>query len=149
MNSTLTRPAPALEKAPFRPIHYAEPIVSRETRADGSLLLRSGHALKPYMPSLVALFRSAVERRPDRNFILERDASGAWVGLTYAQMRKKVDAVAQALLERGLSPERPVMALSGNAVEHAALMLACYTAGIPIAPISVAYSLQSQDHAKL
>jgi hypothetical protein len=28
-------------------------------------------------------------------------------------------------------------------------MLAGYTAGIPVAPISVAYSLQSQDHAKL
>jgi feruloyl-CoA synthase len=41
------------------------------------------------------------------------------------------------------------MALSGNSVEHATLTLACYTAGIPIAPISVAYSLQSQDHAKL
>ena len=107
------------------------------------------HALKPYEPSLVALFRSAVERTPDRLFIAERDASGAWAGLTYAQARRKVDAVAQALLDRGLSPERPVMALSGNAVEHAVLMLACYTAGIPIAPISVAYSLQSQDHAKL
>ena len=41
------------------------------------------------------------------------------------------------------------MALSGNAVDHALLMLACHTAGIPFAPISVAYSLQSQDHAKL
>jgi feruloyl-CoA synthase len=145
----MPKPAPSSEKAPFRPIHFAEPIVSRDTRADGSILLRSGHALKPYVPSLVALFRSAVERRPDRNFILERDAAGAWAGFTYAQMRKKVDAVAQALLDRGLSPERPVMALSGNSVEHATLMLACYTAGIPIAPISVAYSLQSQDHAKL
>jgi len=28
-------------------------------------------------------------------------------------------------------------------------MLAGYTAGIPVAPISVAYSLQSHDHAKL
>jgi feruloyl-CoA synthase len=121
----------------------------REDRADGSIVLRSAHALKPYEPSLVALFRSAVERAPDRLFIAERDASGAWAGLTFAQTRRKVDAVAQALLDRGLSPERPVMALSGNAVEHAVLMLACYTAGIPIAPISVAYSLQSQDHSKL
>ena len=41
------------------------------------------------------------------------------------------------------------MILSGNAIDHALLMLAGYTAGIPVAPISVAYSLQSQDHAKL
>ncbi len=149
MTSTMTKPAPSQEKAQFRPIHYAEPKVHRETRADGSILLRAQHVLQPYVPSLAALFRSAVERRPDRDFILERDASGAWAGPTYAQMREKVDAVAQALLDRGLSAERPVMALSGNSVEHATLTLACYTAGIPIAPISVAYSLQSQDHAKL
>jgi feruloyl-CoA synthase len=145
----MTKPAPSQEKAQFRPIHYAEPKVHRETRVDGSILLRAQHVLQPYVPSLAALFRSAVERRPDRDFILERDASGAWAGPTYAQMREKVDAVAQALLDRGLSAERPVMALSGNSVEHATLTLACYTAGIPIAPISVAYSLQSQDHAKL
>ena len=41
------------------------------------------------------------------------------------------------------------MMLSGNAIDHGLLMLAGYTAGIPVAPISVAYSLQSQDFAKL
>ena len=41
------------------------------------------------------------------------------------------------------------MILSANAIDHALLMLAGYTAGIPVAPISVAYSLQSQDFAKL
>jgi len=41
------------------------------------------------------------------------------------------------------------MVLSGNSIDHALLMLACFTAGVPIAPISVAYSLQSQDHEKL
>ena len=60
-----------------------------------------------------------------------------------------MDALAAALLARGLSAERPVMILSGNAIDHALLMLAGYTAGVPVAPISVAYSLQSQDFAKL
>ena len=41
------------------------------------------------------------------------------------------------------------MILSGNSVDHALLTLAGHTAGVPVAPISVAYSLQSQDHAKL
>src|SRR4029077_6854009 len=44
---------------------------------------------------------------------------------------------------------RPVMILSANSIDHALLVLAGYTAGVPIAPISVAYSLQSQDFAKL
>ena len=41
------------------------------------------------------------------------------------------------------------MILSANAIDHALLMLAGYTAGVPVAPVSVAYSLQSQDFAKL
>ncbi|MGH6910726.1 MAG: AMP-binding protein, partial [Phenylobacterium sp.] len=42
-----------------------------------------------------------------------------------------------------------VMVLSANSVEHALVMLGCYTAGVPVAPISPAYSLISSDHAKL
>ena len=149
MNSTMSKSAAAAGKPPFRPIRYAEPRVSRENRADGSIVLRAEQALGVYEPSLAQLFRRAVETQPDRLLMAERDASGAWAGVTYAEARRKADAVAQALIDRGLSPERPVMALSGNAVEHGILTLACYTAGIPVSPISVAYSLQSQDHAKL
>ena len=149
MTSTMTKPAQATGKAPFRPIAFATPAVLREQRADGCTILRAIQPLGTYVPNLAKLFRHAVERHPDRLFLAERDVNGAWTGFTYAQARKKVDAIAQALIDRGLSAERPVMVLSGNAVEHGLLTVACYTAGIPIAPISVAYSLQSQDHAKL
>lgn len=137
------------DRPPFRPINYATADVVCERTADGGYRIRSNHPLQPIVPSLVSLFRRAVERQPERLFLAERDAAGVWQGLTYAQARSKIDAVAQALLDRGLSAERPVMILSGNSIEHAILMLAGYTAGVPVAPISVAYSLQSQDHAKL
>ena len=105
--------------------------------------------LARYSPNLARVFRAAVEAQPDRVFVAERNPDGSWRSVTYAQARRLVDALAQGLIERGLSAERPVMALSGNAVDHALLMVACYTAGVPLAPVSVAYSLQSQDHAKL
>ena len=94
------------------------------------------------------MFRAAVEARPDRVFLAERTGDG-WRTLTYAACRRIVDAIAAAFIERGLSAQRPVMVLSGNSIDHALLTLAAYTAGVPIAPISVAYSLQSRDHAKL
>ena len=94
------------------------------------------------------MFRAAVEAQPDRVFLAERSSDG-WRTLTYAASRPIVDAIAAAYIERGLSAERPVMVLSGNSIDHALLMLAAYTAGIPIAPVSVAYSLQSRDHARL
>jgi feruloyl-CoA synthase len=134
--------------APLRPIAYAPPATLSATAADGTLRLRASATLQAFDPSLARLFRAAVEAQPERTFLAER-AGEAWRALTYAQARQCVDAIAQGLIDRGLSAERPVMILSGNAVDHALLMLAGFCAGIPVAPVSVAYSLQSQDHAKL
>jgi feruloyl-CoA synthase len=142
-------PAPAAGSAPLRAIAYGAPRISCEKAADGSLRCRSLEPLLPHDPSLARTFRAAVERNPDGLFLAEREASGAWRRVTYAQARRTVDAMAQALIERGLSAERPVMILSANSVDHALLTLAGHSAGVPVAPISVAYSLQSQDHAKL
>src|SRR5215470_16418145 len=138
-----------MSAAPLRPIAYGAPRIVCDKAADGSLRLRSADPLAPHDPSLARLFRTAVERHPDRTFLAERQAGGDWRRLTYAGARGLVDALAQGLIERGLSAERPVMILSGNGIDHALLTLAGHTAGIPVAPISVAYSLQSQDHAKL
>jgi feruloyl-CoA synthase len=135
-------------QAPHRPIAFAPARVTCTTDADGTVRLACPAPLAPYDPSLAHLFRAAVEAQPDRVFLAERAADG-WRTLTYAQARRKVDALAAALIDRGLSADRPVMILSGNAIDHALLMLAGYTAGVPVAPVSVAYSLQSQDFAKL
>jgi len=134
--------------APVRSIAYAPVDVTFAKAADGSLRYGSRAPLNHYDPSLANLFRSAVERAPDRAMIAERAGEG-WRTLSYEEARKIVDALAAALIERCLSAERPLMILSANSIEHALLMLAGYTAGIPVAPISVAYSLQSQDHGKL
>jgi feruloyl-CoA synthase len=138
-----------ISTARSRPIAYAPVDVVRARRGDGATLLRARADLGVHDPSLARMFRRTAEARPDRLFLAERDATGAWRGLRYGQARRQVDAVAQALLDRGLSAEQPVVILSGNAIEHAVMMLAGFTAGVPVAPISVAYSLQSRDHAKL
>jgi feruloyl-CoA synthase len=138
-------PAPA----PLRPIAYGTPQIVCEKAPDGSLRCRSADPLAPCDPSLAQLFRMAVERNPAGLFLAERETGGAWRKLSYEQARLIVDPLAQSLVDRGLSAERPVMILSGNGIDHALLTLAGHTAGVPVAPISVAYSLQSQDHAKL
>jgi feruloyl-CoA synthase len=139
----------APKSAPRRAIAYGAPRISCEKAADGNLRCQSLEPLKPHDPSLARMFRAAVERNPDGLFLAEREAGGGWRRVTYAQARRTVDALAQGLIERGLSPQRPVMILSANSVDHALLTLAGHSAGVPVAPISVAYSLQSQDHAKL
>jgi feruloyl-CoA synthase len=134
--------------SPLRPIAYAAPSIVCESIA-GALRYRSTQPLAPHDHSLARLFRAAVERNPNGLFLAERVPDGPWRKLIYSAARTKVDALAQGLIERGLSAQRPVMVLSGNSVAHALLTLACLTAGVPVAPISVAYSLQSADHAKL
>jgi feruloyl-CoA synthase len=135
-------------KPPFRAVNFAPVAVERTDSADGSILLRSRASLPDYDPSLAALFRRAVEKAPSQVYLAER-AGDDWRKVTYEEARKIVDGVASALLERGLSAERPVVILSGNALDHGLLTIACEHAGIPVAPISVAYSLQSSDLAKI
>jgi feruloyl-CoA synthase len=135
-------------KPPFRAVNFAPVAVDRTDRPDGSVILRARAALPAYDPSLAALFRRAVEKAPSQLYLAERVGDG-WRKVTYEEARQLVDSIAAALLERGLSAERPVVILSGNAVDHGLLTIACEHAGIPVAPISVAYSLQSADLAKI
>ncbi len=120
-----------------------------ERRSDGAMLVRSPHALAPYGQKLTARLEHWAHHAPDRVFLAQREPSGAWRTLTYAQTYAAVRAIAAALLERDLSPDRPIAILSGNDIEHALLGLAAMHVGIPYAPISVPYSLQSQDFGKL
>jgi feruloyl-CoA synthase len=136
------------EPPPCRPIAFAPVDIVCDAMDSGGFRLSARTPLASHDPGLGRLFRAAVETQPDRVFLAERDGGG-WRTLTYAACRPVVDGIAAAFIERGLSAERPVMVLSGNGIDHALLMLAAYTAGVPIAPVSVAYSLQSSDHAKL
>jgi feruloyl-CoA synthase len=138
------------DAVPYRPIAFAPVDVACGAMAAGGYRLRANTPLGVYDPSLARMFRAAVAAQPDRVFLAERtDAGAGWRTLTYGQCRPIVDAIAAALLERGLSPQRPAMILSGNGIDHALLMLAAYTAGVAAAPVSVAYSLQSRDFARL
>ena len=67
-------------------------------------------------------------------------STGDWQHLSYAQALQGARSIGQALLDRGLSAERPVAILSENSLEHALLALGCIYAGIPYCPVSPAYS---------
>jgi feruloyl-CoA synthase len=64
-------------------------------------------------------------------------------------MLGKVRAVGQALLDRGLSAERPLAIVSGNCLDQCVLTLAALHVGVPVAPVSPSYSLLATDYAKL
>jgi feruloyl-CoA synthase len=129
-------------------LRYAPAEVRVEKRADGSTLLRSPQALKPYARAVGDWLVQWYERAPDRNFIAERKGEG-WRRVSYRDALSDARRIGQALLNLGLGPEKPVAILSDNSVDHALLALGAMHVGVPVAPISPAYSLMSKDFAKL
>jgi len=124
--------------------------IAVERRADGSMVLRSRVPLQTAAPHLPSFLRHWATQRPDHTWLAQRrGADGQWLKLSYAQAQRAVDGLTQSLLDLGLDADTPVAILSGNSIEHALLTLAAMQAGVPAAPVSPAYSLLSQDHAKL
>jgi feruloyl-CoA synthase len=124
-----------------------------QSAPDGSLLVRNMARLGPYPDRLGDRLRQWATVAPDRVFLAGRntgkDTGQGWRSVTYREALNAARAIAQALLDRGLSASRPVLILSGNGIEHGLLSLACLLVGIPFAPVSTAYSLNSRDFARL
>jgi feruloyl-CoA synthase len=120
-----------------------------EQRADGCWLLRSLDPLRDYPVRYTEFLARWANTRPNSVLLAQRDAAGEWRKLTYAAAYEQVQQIAGALLQRGLSAERPLMILSGNSIEHALLAWAAMHIGVPVAPISPAYSLIDPEAARV
>jgi len=131
-----------------RSLDLAPPRVETERRDDGSMVLRSPVPLGQYERHLGEMLRASARAAPDRTFLAERDGDG-WRRLTYAAAVQSAEAVGQGLIDHGLGPARPVMILSANSVNQGILILGAHLAGVPLAPVSPAYSTVSSDFQKL
>ncbi|HCN70756.1 MAG TPA: feruloyl-CoA synthase, partial [Pusillimonas sp.] len=129
----------------FRPVAFGPYISNVEKRPDGGYILRSPEPLQPYQRCYTEALVYWAENAPDRTFLARRNAQGEWVHLSYASALQRVLHIAQALLNRKLNADRPLMILSENSIESALMMLAAQHVGIPFAPISPAYSLLSRS----
>ncbi|MGZ5156599.1 MAG: feruloyl-CoA synthase, partial [Caldimonas sp.] len=118
-------------------------------RDDGSTLVVSREALQPYARRLTDRFLHWAEQAPERTLVAKRVKGGEWRRVSYAEALRGARSIAQALIDRGVSVERPVAILSDNDIEHLLLALGAMLAGVPYAPVSPAYSLLSQDYGKL
>src|SRR5262245_27007793 len=134
--------------APMRAVQLGPRDVVAERRGDGTILLRSPHTLAPYPAKLTERLEHWAAAAPARTFLAQRAPSG-WRKLGYGETLTCVRRLGAALLERDLSPARPLVILSGNDIEHALIALAAMYVGVPYAPVSPAYALISNDFAKL
>ncbi len=149
MNALMTKPLNRPETRPLSALNFATMDVAVERHPDGTLRLTNPAPLPAFHTRVSDPLLHWAAAAPDRIFMAERDGTGGWRTITYAETLAAVQRLASAFLARGLSPERPVLILSGNAIDHALLKLAGYYSGAPVCPLTVAYSLVSTDHAKL
>ena len=143
--SSPSRPSPRYRQAASGGCLHA----TVEQRADGATVLRSTEPLGVHPPRLTDRLEHFAACAPGRVFAAKRGPDGAWVTVTYAQMLQAARCLGQALAARGLAPERPLVILSDNDLEHLCLSFAALWVGVPFAPVSPAYSLVSEDFAKL
>ncbi|MCR9157261.1 MAG: feruloyl-CoA synthase [Rhodobacteraceae bacterium] len=128
---------------------FWQPEFDIDTRDDGTILMRHKDELTGYLPTLADYLDKWADQTPGQTWIARRGDDGAWVKIAYGEAREKARCIGGALLALGLGPDRPLLVLSENSLEHALLGAACFYVGIPYAPVSPAYSLVSKDHGKL
>jgi len=125
--------------------------VTRAVRSerDGAVYLRAENALLAWPERMTDRLVHWARERPDQTWMARRGPDDQWVHISYAQAWAQAQSIGQALLDLGLSVDRPLAILSENSLEHALLALGAMTVGIPFCSVSAAYSLMSQDFGKL
>ncbi len=138
----------------FRPLKFGVTRVSLRDGEPGTRYLQADQALKAFPDRLTDRLQHWAHTKPHQTFMARRVKNtdgtlGDWRHITYAQAWQTARNIAQSVLDRGLSAERPVVILSENSLEHAMLALGCLIAGVPYVPTSPPYSLVSVDYDKL
>jgi feruloyl-CoA synthase len=142
--------ATVLEKPAFRKIEWLKRDIAVDRRADGTVVLKSRIPLQTYEKHIPASLAKWAKQAPERIWLAQRGGPDRqWRKVSYGEAKRTVDALTQGLLDLGIAEGRPVAILSGNSIEHALMTQAAMQARLPAAPVSPAYSLMSQDYAKL
>ncbi len=138
----------------YRPLEFGVTRVSLREGAGGVRYMKAELPLGDYAKRMTDRLVHWAATTPDRSFMARRvrnadGSTGDWRHISYREALESARSIGQSLLDRGLSPDRPVAILSENDLEHALMALGCLYAGIPHCPTSPAYSTVSQDYDKL
>ena len=138
----------------YRPLTFGVTRVQVRPGEGGVQYVRAEQDLGPYPLRLTDRLVHWAQQSPQKTFMARRvqlaDGSrGDWQHLTYAQAWQTARAIAQGLIDRGLSLDKPVAIVCENSLAHAQMALGCMVAGVPFVPVSPPYALVSQDYEKL
>jgi feruloyl-CoA synthase len=140
--------------ARYRDMRYGVTSVQVQTRNDGVQYVQADLPLAAHPQRMTDKLLHWARVTPERTCLARRKrwpdgTTGEWEHLTYAQAVTAARRIGQALLQRHLSVDRPVVILSENSLEHGMMALACMMVGIAYCPVSPAYATLSKDFDKL
>lgn len=138
----------------YRELEFGVRSIQVREAGDGTFYVRSDRELAEHAARMTDRLLHWAQTTPQQTFIAQRQrladgSTGDWQRISYAQTLAAARSIAQSLLDRKLSAERPVIILSENDLDHAMLAMGCLYAGVPYCSVSTAYSLVSTDYAKL
>ncbi|MEY3628032.1 MAG: feruloyl-CoA synthase [Limnohabitans sp.] len=138
----------------FRPLEFGVTRVHLRDGVPGTHYLMAEQPLVGFPDRITDRLRHWAQVAPNRSLLARRVKQangqlGDWRHVSFGEAWGTARNIAQSLINRGLSVDRPVAILSENSLEHALLSLGCLVAGIPFVPVSPPYSLVSQDYDKL
>ena len=126
---------------PFRPMAMLPPDIHVRRSDTGAIYLTPNQPPGDRPRTLPHCLAQRAAEHPDRVFLKQRaEPGGPWREMSYGDVKRASDGLAQALLELGAGPDRPVMILSGNSIESAIVILAAMSIGAPAAPPSASRS---------
>ena len=134
--------------APFREPLYAPRSIAVDRREDGALVLVNTTPWSDRFSTTNAALDHWAGTTPDRNVIAERDGDG-WRIVTFGQAHDRISRLATDLKLMGLGPDRPLMILARNSIDHALIAYAAMRIGCPIAPLSPQYAQTGADPTRL
>ena len=105
----------------------------------GAFVLRCPDALQPHARCVGEWLERWAAQTPDAPAFAEPAGVGGWKTLSWAELRRQVGAVAQALLNMALPAAKPVVVLSDNALDHLVLLLAGMHVGRAVCTVSSGY----------
>jgi feruloyl-CoA synthase len=133
--SCLRQPSKAKDTGVSVQDNPSRPVIKRENRADGTILLRNTTPLPEPMPDILDRWRLWVRNRPDAVFVSER-ADGAIRTTSYGEMDRISDHCALSLRDAGCAPGDVVAVAARASMTHAALKIAALKAGLVHVPLS-------------
>lgn len=126
-----------MQKVPTVNAHerIAKPMIEREDRPDGSILLHNRTPLPEPLPDILDRWNQWVGQNPDITFVSARENSTIR-SASYGEIDRVSDALAHELRAAGARPADKIAVIAGASITHAALKIACLKAGLVHIPLS-------------